>query len=248
MSEEEGRLRSWGRAESYWPTKILKAVCLNAKKVQHEVWRGFAFEIDEDNSHEVPALDCRCGIWGVDSLDALSDAILIDPFFLRDEEIIGKIKAWGRVAIREHSWGFRAEHAEILSIMASHFNAVEVAKTYGVPVFFVNGPRTIVVPVPWEILLTAPTLEWHDTPWGAVPMQAWEEFDRNVKDLQDAGYNVFSWSITRHAMQLDGNAFEFNIEVEHPTQGEEVIHDYEEALRRLRGTLGGLRDGTGFSF
>lgn len=104
-------LSSLAKRTIWSPTGTLRADCLGGK------------------DHQAPKLQCRCGIWGLwteEALDEVHDA----------ETIRGKIKAWGQIIVAEK--GFRAQYAKIVAFDATHPLAKTLTEIYNVPTFEPN--------------------------------------------------------------------------------------------------------------
>jgi hypothetical protein len=95
-------------AETVWAPRVpLRAVCTQGHRSRWRPWR-----IDP-NDHSVPDLDCRCGIYGVQSV-AAARTYLKSPTLCRDERVIGRVALWGTVVEGRFGWrGSRAYPLEL---------------------------------------------------------------------------------------------------------------------------------------
>ena len=86
-------------AGTVWePAVPLAATCTQGHRPRWRPWRV------EPNEHEAPDFDCRCGIYGVDSV-AAARAYLESPALLyRDERVIGRVALWGSVVEGQRGW------------------------------------------------------------------------------------------------------------------------------------------------
>jgi hypothetical protein len=89
---------------SVWePAVPLTAVCTKRHRPRWRPWRL------EPNDHPAPDLDCRCGIYGVQSAAAARSYLESQPLLGREERVIGRVALWGTVV--EGQLGWRASHA-----------------------------------------------------------------------------------------------------------------------------------------
>lgn len=115
-----GRLRSVTKKWIEWePGQIQRAVCLEV-------------------GHASPALDCSCGLYGIDELDRLRQhGLCLVP---NVAIVVGQVALWGRVADDGGAW--RAEMASPLSLSLVEGTladdevapTVEALRAYGVAV------------------------------------------------------------------------------------------------------------------
>ena len=66
------------------------------------------------NDHAAPELECRCGIYGVQSLAAARSYLEDPPLLSRDDRVIGRVALWGDVVAGPFGW--RASHAYPLEL------------------------------------------------------------------------------------------------------------------------------------
>jgi hypothetical protein len=85
------------------PAVPLTAYCTGVQRVPWRPWRL------QSIGHVAPALDCKCGIYGVRSVTAARPYIDCTPFPYRDDRVIGRVALWGDVV--EGKLGWRASHA-----------------------------------------------------------------------------------------------------------------------------------------
>ena len=85
------------------PSVPLDAFCTGVQRSRWRPWRL------ESHDHQVPALGCRCGIYGVRTVAAARPYIDCAPFPYRDDRVIGRVALWGEVVEGTHGW--RASHA-----------------------------------------------------------------------------------------------------------------------------------------
>lgn len=89
---------------SVWePAVPLAAVCTRRHRPRWRPWRL------EPTDHAAPELDCRCGIYGVQSASAARSYLESQPLLGREERVIGRVALWGTVV--EGRLGWRASHA-----------------------------------------------------------------------------------------------------------------------------------------
>lgn len=89
---------------SVWePAVPLTAVCTKRHRPRWRPWRL------EPSDHSAPDLDCRCGIYGVQSAAAARSYLESQPLLGREERVIGRVALWGTVV--EGQLGWRASHA-----------------------------------------------------------------------------------------------------------------------------------------
>jgi hypothetical protein len=101
----EGRvvLKSLFSSTVWEPNTPLAAVCRSVRRSRWLPWRSRAHD------HAAPALGCRCGIYGVQSVSAARQYIDCAPFPYRDDRVIGRVALWGDVV--EGTLGWRATFA-----------------------------------------------------------------------------------------------------------------------------------------
>ena len=85
------------------PTVPVTAFCTGVQRVPWRPWRL------QSTGHVAPALDCRCGIYGVRTVAAARPYIDCTPLPYRDDRVIGRVALWGDVV--EGPLGWRASHA-----------------------------------------------------------------------------------------------------------------------------------------
>jgi hypothetical protein len=90
------------------PTVPLAAVCSSVRRSRWRPWRVRAHD------HAAPALGCRCGIYGVQSVSAARQYIDCAPFPYRDDRVIGRVALWGDVV--EGTLGWRGSYAYPLDL------------------------------------------------------------------------------------------------------------------------------------
>jgi len=122
------------------PEFPLIASCSGAHRSRWRPWRK------QPNEHQVPELDCQCGIYGVQSVAAARAYLELTPLLCGDARVIGRVALWGDVV--EGSSGWRASHAYPLELFVpapviayrgvrhrAYVNEVLFAlEAYGVPV------------------------------------------------------------------------------------------------------------------
>ena len=69
----------------------------------------WALRRTKPNPHTAPALECRCGIYGVQSVAAARSYLEKPPLLSRDDRVIGRVALWGDVV--EGPLGWRASRA-----------------------------------------------------------------------------------------------------------------------------------------
>jgi hypothetical protein len=85
------------------PGVPLVASCTGGHRSLLAPWRK------KPNDHPAPELDCRCGIYGVQSIAAARSYLETPPLLCRDDRVIGRVALWGDVV--EGPAGWRASHA-----------------------------------------------------------------------------------------------------------------------------------------
>jgi hypothetical protein len=85
------------------PAVPLVASCTGGHRSLLAPWRK------KPNDHPAPELDCRCGIYGVQSIAAARSYLETPPLLCRDDRVIGRVALWGDVV--EGPAGWRASHA-----------------------------------------------------------------------------------------------------------------------------------------
>jgi hypothetical protein len=96
-------LKSLFSATVWEPTVPLAAVCSSVQRSRWRAWRVRA------HVHTAPALGCRCGIYGVQTVSAARQYLDCAPFPHRDDRVIGRVALWGDVV--EGTLGWRASYA-----------------------------------------------------------------------------------------------------------------------------------------
>jgi hypothetical protein len=96
-------------AGAVWdPLAPLVASCSGGRRSRRPPWRK------TPNDHAAPELDCRCGIYGVESVAAARSYLELPPLLCRDARVIGRVALWGDVV--EGPSGWRASHAYPLEL------------------------------------------------------------------------------------------------------------------------------------
>jgi hypothetical protein len=85
------------------PAAPLVAFCNGGHRSRWPPWRK------QPNEHPAPELECRCGIYGVQSVAAARSYLERPPLLCRDDRVIGRVALWGNVV--EGPLGWRASHA-----------------------------------------------------------------------------------------------------------------------------------------
>jgi hypothetical protein len=85
------------------PGAPLVASCSGGHRSRWAPWRR------KPNDHPAPELECRCGIYGVQSVAAARSYLEKPPLLCRDDRVIGRVALWGEVV--EGPLGWRASHA-----------------------------------------------------------------------------------------------------------------------------------------
>jgi hypothetical protein len=79
------------------------ASCTGGHRSRWAPWRK------QPNDHAAPELDCRCGVYGVQSVAAARTYLERPALLCRDDRVIGRVALWGNVV--EGPLGWRASHA-----------------------------------------------------------------------------------------------------------------------------------------
>jgi hypothetical protein len=110
VARREGRvvLQSLFAGAIWEPELPLVATCTGGHRRRRPPWRK------EPNGHPAPELDCRCGIYGVQSVAAARSYLELPPLLRRDDRVIGRVALWGDVV--EGASGWRASHAYPLEL------------------------------------------------------------------------------------------------------------------------------------
>lgn len=131
-------------AGAVWePRAPLVASCTGGHRSLWRPWRK------KPNDHPAPELDCRCGIYGVQSVAAARSYLESPPLLSRDDRVIGRVALWGDVV--EGPSGWRASHAYPIELFVpstairrigrrhrAYVDEIVLAlEAYGVPVDFV---------------------------------------------------------------------------------------------------------------
>jgi hypothetical protein len=105
VSMRQGRvvLQSLYAGVVWEPAAPLVASCTGGHRSRWTPWRR------RPNDHRAPELDCRCGIYGVQSAAAARSYLETPPLLCRDDRVIGRVALWGDVV--EGPSGWRASHA-----------------------------------------------------------------------------------------------------------------------------------------
>lgn len=91
-------------AGAVWEPEVpLVASCAGGHRSRWAPWRK------NPDDHPAPELDCRCGIYGVQSVAAARSYLELPPLICRDDRVIGRVALWGDVV--EGPFGWRASHA-----------------------------------------------------------------------------------------------------------------------------------------
>ena len=85
------------------PAAPFVASCSGGHRSRWVPWRK------KPNDHPAPELECRCGIYGVQSVAAARSYLERPPLLCRDDRVIGRVALWGNVV--EGPFGWRASHA-----------------------------------------------------------------------------------------------------------------------------------------
>ena len=96
-------LRSLFAGAVWEPLVPLVASCSGGHRSRWAPWRK------TPNAHPAPELDCRCGIYGLQSVAAARSYLELPPLLCRDDRVIGRVALWGDVV--EGPRGWRASHA-----------------------------------------------------------------------------------------------------------------------------------------
>jgi hypothetical protein len=105
VAMREGRvvLQSLFTGAVWEPAAPLVASCTGGHRSRWTPWRK------KPNDHVAPDIDCRCGIYGVQSVAAARSYLETPPLLCRDDRVIGRVALWGTVV--EGPAGWRASHA-----------------------------------------------------------------------------------------------------------------------------------------
>jgi hypothetical protein len=105
VAMREGRvvLQSLFAGAIWEPEVPLVASCTGGHRSRWAPWRK------KPNEHPAPELECRCGIYGVQSVAAARSYLELPPLLCRDDRVIGRVALWGDVV--EGPSGWRASHA-----------------------------------------------------------------------------------------------------------------------------------------
>jgi|SRR3954449_742481 hypothetical protein len=103
MREQRVVLQSLFAGAVWEPAVPLVASCTGGNRSRWRPWRKTPHE------HAAPDLDCRCGIYGVQSVAAARSYLETPPLLCRDDRVIGRVALWGDVV--EGPLGWRASHA-----------------------------------------------------------------------------------------------------------------------------------------
>jgi len=96
-------------AGAVWEPEIpFVASCTEGHRPRWAPWRK------RPSEHPVPELECRCGIYGVQSVAAARLFLELPPLRCRDDRVIGRVALWGDVV--EGPTGWRASHAYPLEL------------------------------------------------------------------------------------------------------------------------------------
>lgn len=105
VAMRQGRvvLQSLFTGAAWEPATPLVASCSGGHRTRRAPWRK------QSNDHPAPELECRCGIYGVQSVAAARSYLERPPLLCRDDRVIGRVALWGSVV--EGPFGWRASHA-----------------------------------------------------------------------------------------------------------------------------------------
>lgn len=105
VAMREGRvvLQSLFAGAIWEPAVPLVASCTGGHRSRWMPWRT------RPSEHPAPELECRCGIYGVESVAAARSYLEMPPLLYRDDRVIGRVALWGDVV--EGPFGWRASHA-----------------------------------------------------------------------------------------------------------------------------------------
>jgi hypothetical protein len=105
VAMREGRvvLQSLFAGAVWEPGAPFVASCSGSHRSRWTPWRR------KPNDHPAPELECRCGIYGVQSVAAARSYLERPPLLCRDDRVIGRVALWGSVV--EGPFGWRASHA-----------------------------------------------------------------------------------------------------------------------------------------
>lgn len=105
LGMHQGRivLKSLFSGTVWEPAVPLTACCTGVQRARWRPWRI------RPTDHAAPAIGCRCGIYGVQTVAAARPYIDCAPFPYRDDRVIGRVALWGDVV--EGKLGWRASHA-----------------------------------------------------------------------------------------------------------------------------------------
>jgi hypothetical protein len=97
-------------AGTVWePGVPLSATCAKRHRSRWRPWR-----VDPPN-HEVPDIDCSCGIYGARSVAAARWYLESRVFFSRGDRVVGRVALWGDVVESESGW--RASRAYPIELL-----------------------------------------------------------------------------------------------------------------------------------
>jgi hypothetical protein len=85
------------------PELPLVASCTGGYRPWWALWRK------KPRDHPAPELECRCGIYGVQSVAAARSYLELPPLLFPNDRVIGRVALWGDVV--EGPAGWRASHA-----------------------------------------------------------------------------------------------------------------------------------------
>ena len=105
VAMREGRvvLQSLFAGAIWEPAHPFVASCRGGHRSRWAPWRN------KPNVHPAPELECRCGIYGVQSVALARSYLERPPLLCRDDRVIGRVALWGNVV--EGPFGWRASHA-----------------------------------------------------------------------------------------------------------------------------------------
>jgi hypothetical protein len=103
MRDGRAVLRSLFAGAVWEPVVPFVASCSGGHRSRWAPWRN------KPNDHAAPELECRCGIYGVQSVAAARSYLERPPLLCRDDRVIGRVALWGNVV--EGPSGWRASHA-----------------------------------------------------------------------------------------------------------------------------------------
>jgi hypothetical protein len=140
MSQGRIVLQSLFTGAVWEPGVPFVASCTGGHRLRWVPWRT------KPSAHTAPELECRCGVYGVQSVAAARLYLEKPPLLCRDDRVIGRVALWGDVV--EGPLGWRASHAYPIELFVpaaagaqtglrrrGHVDEIMLAlEVYGVPV------------------------------------------------------------------------------------------------------------------